>query len=288
MKSIVKSHPWETQMVVLSPDAARGARIFHCMHRQAGLYRSLLAEVQRFRGKIYLEDGAISRHELTEDGRHVQAIDAESWHVLSMDREGRVCGCLRFLEESLASGFDDLWVRHSALGSVPLVAKRFRRAVEWQMARAKTEYLRFGEVGGWAVAGERRWTLEPLRILLATYGLLQLLGGCIGVATATLRHGSAEILRRVGLAPLVADGAALPPYYDSRYGCEMEVLQFDSRRPNSKYKEWILELASYLQTAPVICGDGGREKPAPVRPKPHEAARHLGAPRYQAAVASFG
>src|SRR5205085_2475178 len=108
------------------------------------------------------------------------------------------------------------------------------------------------------VGEEHRGTLEPLRIILATYGLLGLLGGCAGVATATFRHHSATILRRIGLASLCADESELPPYYDPYYGCEMEVLRFDSRFPNPKYRDWIADLTSDLASAPVVCREGLR------------------------------
>jgi hypothetical protein len=111
----------------------------------------------------------------------------------------------------------------------------------------------FGEVGGWAVAEEQRRTFEPLRIIPAAFGLLRLLGGALGVATATLRHESAPILRRIGLTSLVEDGQELPAYFDPHYGCQMEVLQFDSRRPAPKYEGWVSELSESLRTAPVIC-----------------------------------
>jgi hypothetical protein len=110
----------------------------------------------------------------------------------------------------------------------------------------------FGEVGGWAVAESHRRTLEPVGILLATYGLLELLGGCIGVATATCRHASSSILRKIGLSSLICDGVELTPYFDSAYGCQMEVLRFDSRFPSSKYAGWVTELAGILRDSPVI------------------------------------
>jgi hypothetical protein len=124
-----------------------------------------------------------------------------------------------------------------------------------EMKQARNMRISFGEVGGWAVAKSHRWTLEPLRIILAMYGLLQLRGGCAGVATATFRHGSAAILRRIGLSSLCEDGEALPPYYDPHYGCQMEVLRFDSRFPNAKYKDSVNELSNALATAPVYCRD---------------------------------
>src|SRR5450432_1002985 len=121
------------------------------------------------------------------------------------------------------------------------------------MERAKAMKIGFGEVGGWAVAESHRGTLEPLRIILATYGLLQLRGGCTGIATATFRHSSATILRRIGLNSLSWDGADLPPYYDPKYRCDMEVLHFDSRFPNRKYRDSVSELTHALAASPVIC-----------------------------------
>jgi len=217
----------------------------------------LFAEMQRFRGGVYLTDGAIQPEDLT-DGRHNVGIDEHSWHVLSIDSSGRICACLRFLEERNANGFDDLWVRHAALSQCPKFGHRFRGAVETEMERAKAMQIGFGEVGGWAVAESHRGTLEPLRIILATYGLLQLRGGCTGIATATFRHSSATILRRIGLNSLSWDGAELPPYYDPKYRCDMEVLHFDSRCPNDKYRDSVGELTHALAASSVICRDGGK------------------------------
>jgi hypothetical protein len=255
MKTMVRSgRSADTQFVVLAPQQVAVPPTMATIHRDEHIYRSFLADLQRFRGATYLSDGAISRQELTPDGRHVSALDEQSWHVLGVNGRGKVCACLRFSEETGAR-YEDLWVRQAAVARCPTWGGRFRRAVESQMARAETECLRFGEVGGWAVAQARRCTVEALRIILATYGLLELLGGCIGVATATLRHESAGILRRIGLWPIAVDGLTIPVYYDDRYGCQMEVLEFDSRHPNTRYKTWMLQLRSHLKMVPVICGE---------------------------------
>ena len=258
----------QTQFVVLPPSRQSVPKRFRCLEVNNRRHDDLLAEMQRFRGRVYANDGAIRPDELTADGRHKVAVDDCSWHVLSLDEQGRVCACLRYLEESGAVDFDDLWVRHAAMACSPM-GHQFRRAVEQQMAEARRMQLRFGEVGGWAVAEDRRCTLEPLRIILATYGLLELLGGCTGVATATFRHCSATILRRIGLASLCADGVALPPYFDPHYGCEMEVLRFDSRFPNPKYRDWVAEFSTSLTGAPVICRERARPS-APAVPRRFE------------------
>ena len=250
----------QTQFVVLPPSRQSVPKWFRRREVNPSRYEDLLAAMQRFRGRVYTNDGAVRPDELTADGRHAVAVDDRSWHVLSLDEDGQVCACLRYLEESEAVDFDDLWVRHAAVASSPM-GLQFRRAVEQQMAEARGMQLGFGEVGGWAVAEDRRGTLESLRIILATYGLLQLLGGCTGVATATFRHRSAMILRRIGLASLCSDGVELPPYFDPHYGCQMEVLRFDSRFPNPRYRGWVAEFISSLTSAPVICRERTRPHP---------------------------
>lgn len=213
----------------------------------------MCAAVQRFRGSIYLADGAIEKSNLSADGLHRVPIDDESWHVLSLDPRGNVVACLRYLDESNRSNFQNLWVKHAAISRSAEFGTAFRGAVEACLQRTRRQGLRFGEVGGWAVAESHRWTVEPLRIILATYGLLELLGGCSGVATATFRHSSAMILRRIGLSSIVAGGAEVPPYYDPAYRCQMQVLEFDSRRPAEKYRDWVEDLAGMLTLAPVVC-----------------------------------
>jgi len=218
-------------------------------------HQNLLADMQRLRGRVYESDGAIRRNELTADGRHKLNIDDNSWHVLSLDSNGEVVACLRFLEETDASGFDALRVRHAALARSPVLGARFRRAVEKEIEQAHNTAVGFGEVGGWAVREDHRWTPESLRIVLATYALLELLGSSLGVATATFRHGSATILQRIGLSTLQADGEEIPPYHDPNYGCLMQILRFDSRFPNPRYREWVVRLMSDLTNAPVVCGE---------------------------------
>ena len=216
-------------------------------------YGELLADMQRFRGATYLFDGAILPTQLSGDGRHILPIDKESWHVLTLKQEGNVCACLRFHEEVPAKRYHDLGIRSSAMAHCDIWGETLRKAVEIERFNAQEEVLRFGEVGGWAISTDRRNTAESLRIILATYGLLMLLGGSIGLATATCKHGSASILRRLGLSSLTVEGVQLPSYYDPDYRSEMEVLRFDSRTPSPKYVNWITELSSHLANAPVIC-----------------------------------
>jgi hypothetical protein len=126
--------------------------------------------------------------------------------------------------------------------------------MESEIALARRLRVAYVEVGGWALAPEFRGTSEALRIALGSFSLARLLGGCIGVTTATERHCSASILRRIGGQPLKVQGIEIPRYFDPRFDCEMEILRFDSARPNPRFERWIEELEGYLAGVPVIRG----------------------------------
>jgi hypothetical protein len=244
----------QARFIVLPPSTSTLAvpSIFRNVEADSRRYDELFAAMQRFRGGIYQADGAIPASALTSDGRHKVAIDDESWHVLSLDGQGQIVACLRYLDESHADSFHHLWVKQAAISRCPSQGPKFRGAVENHLHCARRQGIGFGEVGGWAVAEDHRWTMEPLRIILATYGLLELLGSCAGLATATFRHSSATILQRIGLTSIMAGGEEMAPYYDPSYRCQMQVLQFDSRNPAEKYRPMVRELAGMLTMAPVV------------------------------------
>ena len=77
-------------------------------------------------------------------------------------------------------------------------------------------------------------------------------GGALGVTTATVRHCSSRILRRLGGAQLEIDGTIVPPYYDPHYDCTMELLRFDSSRPNSRYARLVEALEAKLEEVEVF------------------------------------
>jgi len=263
------------QFVVLPPVGLRVPRVFRKIEFDDNRHSQLLAAMQRLRGKTYLEDGAIRPQDLTPDGRHQTAADQNAWHVISLNAEGKVGACLRYLDERDSSGFNGLWVSHAAIACCPSLGWKMRRAVEFKMQCARAMRIGFGSVGGWAAAREERRTMEPVAIILATYALLELLGGCIGLATATFRNRSSAILRKIGLNPLSWNGAELPAYFDPQYGCEMEVLEFDSAYPNPKYADDVDRLREQLSLSPVICR--GAVSPAAESEAPAEFALRMAA-----------
>src|SRR4051812_18686455 len=100
----------QTQFVVLAPSALAPSRAatlsdqFSNLRSDKAWHEDLLAEMQRFRGGVYVSDGAVNPGDLI-DGRHKSPVDEKSWHVLSLDASGRIVSCLRYLEERTAGGF---------------------------------------------------------------------------------------------------------------------------------------------------------------------------------------
>jgi hypothetical protein len=56
----------------------------------------------------------------------------------------------------------------------------------------------------------------------------------------------------MGGEPLEANGVPLPSYYDPRYGCEMQILRFDSRRPSETYASLVDRLCDRMTNVEVV------------------------------------
>lgn len=240
-------------VLVAPPEAPSRSVFWKKLKSDYSEYERLIGEMQKLRGGIYLNDGAIGPEELSADGRHVLPTDEQSWHLLTVDACGRVLGCTRYLQHSNAVRFPDLRLSHASLARCQTWGPKLRVAVNQELRSAREARFSYVEVGGWAMAEEVRGTTEALRSVLATYAWSELIGGALGVSTATERNGSACILRRLGGKPLVAQGAELPAYFDPAYNCNMEMIRFDSREPNPRYASAIEELKATLLSIPVIC-----------------------------------
>jgi hypothetical protein len=258
------------ELVLLAPEGHSIPGLFTRRRIDRGGHARRLSEAQRVRGSIYLADGAVQASQLTRDGRHVQRADYDSWHVLAVNGNGEVQGCARYRHLTGNVGFDDLGVRESWLARCEQWGLSLRAAVESEIVQAQRRGMAFAEVGGWAIVPEKRHTTEALRMAMATYSLAQILGGCVGISTATERHSSSSILRRIGGRSLEHRGEELPPYYDPQYRCRMEVLRFDSSQPDASCSKWVDQLSKRLaDVSVVIARDPAESCPAPSpRPMP--------------------
>jgi len=240
-------------VMLLAPLYSAQAANIGALEVDALQHNYFLRETQRLRGRIYLQDGAIEPKHLSRDGRLVHPQDEHSWHLVLMSPDRRVSGCLRYVPHEAHTSFSELGVARSALAYSPAWGSRLRGAVESARAKARNRGMGYAEIGGWALSEELRHTAAALRICLNMYGLMKLLGGAMAIATATVRHQSSSILRKLGGKSLVSDGDELPSYYDAQYECEMEILGFDSEYPAQKYEKRIDECQENLAQLNVIC-----------------------------------
>jgi hypothetical protein len=239
------------RVVLLAPSVASAGGIFRNIDVDPQRHEQLVRDVQEFRGSIYLKDGAIQSDQLF-DGLHQTPEDEQAWHMLLLDTKHRVKACALYLEHDSAVSFEDLRVRRCPLVEHDEWRPKLRKAIHIELERARRDRLQFVELGGWAVSEESRGTAGPLALALAVYGFSRRCGGALGMTTATERHCSSTILKRLGGSRFEIDGATLPPYFDPRYRCMMEMIRFDSRSPNPKYVRLIEEARQKLASVLVI------------------------------------
>ena len=245
----------QSRLLLLAPATASVPDTFREVEWNPQYHTEVLTGIQRLRGQAYVEDGAIDTSELEPDGRYAQEVDDQAWHLVSLNGKGDVCGCARYVAHSRRLRFSKVGVSQSPLARSLEWAPYFRSAVESEIDLAGRRGVDYVEVGGWALTTELRCTSEALRIALGMFSVARLLGGCIGITTATRRHCSSSILRRIGGTSLMTNGVEIPRYFDPRYDCQMEILRFDSARPNPRFERWIEELRRYLSVVPVLLGN---------------------------------
>ena len=239
------------RLVLLAPDDANlegfsRPTVDRLLHDEA------LAAVQRFRGAVYLGEHNLAPSDLEPDGRHLQPVDAQSWHLLTVGAAGTVEACARITLHNRTARFSDTMVAHSALAHSPVWGGLLHLAVEEEIRSAQRAEMHFAEFGGWAVARASRCTTEAVRMVLAGYALGGLLGGVRGVSTVNRCHHSSSILRRIGGWPLVVGGTELPCYYEPRYRADLEILRFDSSLPNPHYRFHIAACGAALRDITVV------------------------------------
>jgi hypothetical protein len=240
------------RFVLLAPPQAETTGNFSAAYTDSDEYTRLLIEAQRLRGRIYLADGAIEPWQLTWNGRHLQAADHRSFHLLSMDESGRVLACTRYLPHTNSVGFSQLGVRHTPLADDRQNGPLLEKSVEKELARARKLGYWYVEMGGWAITEELRCTTEAVRMVVTIYALARMMGGALGISTVTTRHGSSSILRRLGGSSLTPGENQATTYYDPNYQCEMEILRFDSDHPSETYEGAIQRCQNALARTPVI------------------------------------
>lgn len=235
------------------PDSLAGA----CLDSRS--HANTLFDIQVLRGTVYREYGPIAA-QLLADGRHYQTVDAQSWHIVLHDSNHRLLGCSRY--RAVEGGFEQLGASQSAIAQSQRFGPVLRSAVEGQIGYARRNRIQYGEVGAWALRPEVRCSSAAVNIALMTFVLAESLGGGLGITTATTRHHSASILRRLGGRKL----AELPAYYDPKYGCVIEILHFSSADLDAQFADRVKKLRAEIERIPVLCASGRKKANTEIPP----------------------
>ncbi len=252
--------PQNCTFQILAPQHAQIGSVFARSKPDLQLHHHLLSSMQKLRGRVYLKDQAIQPWELDDEGRFRMQGDEQSWHLLLVDDQKQVVGCARYLVHPNEIPYERLRVSQCALAKDPEWGAKLRNALESHLRHAQEEQLSFVEVGGWALAEEWRNTRAALEILVGSFALGELWGGCIGFCMATVRHGSSSMLRRIGGTSLQHGNETIPSYEDPEYGCTMELLHFDYRAPAKRFMPFINQLKGKLARSPVIAASLANSK----------------------------
>jgi hypothetical protein len=248
---------YKRSLVLLAPLGVNPGAPFTDVVGDREVYDTMLAAMQKFRGQVYCLEGNLSLSDLSADGRHVQAVDTESWHLLTLNEQGAIAACGRLVLHREDVGFDDLLVAHTALAHCERWGRLLRWAVEERMLAARRRGIRFAEIGGWAVSRALRCSTEAVRMLVAGFALGLALGGVAGISTANAGNHSAAILRRIGGESLMAGETPIPKFYEPQYRRDLEILYLDSFHPNPRYEAPIQECREALEAVTVISSGQG-------------------------------
>src|SRR5580704_17995234 len=103
------------RLIVLAPADCHVPDSFLQTEENPERHERLLAQMQVLRGARYLRDGAITPRQLSADGRHRLSVDEKSWHLLTVNQDGAVCGGARCRTTSNRSVFSELGIGSSSL-----------------------------------------------------------------------------------------------------------------------------------------------------------------------------
>jgi hypothetical protein len=166
--------------------------------------------------------------------------------------DNRIRGCARILVHPEHANFSDLRLSESTIAKSPEWKAPIRCAVEKEMEMGRISGVTLVEPGGWVLQKDLRGGPDAVGIALSAFAWSQLMGGSLAFVTASVKHGSASILKRLGGSLLTFAGTEIPRYFDSRYGCEMELLKIHTRGLNPRFESVMAPLRDALMVTPVL------------------------------------
>jgi hypothetical protein len=242
------------QFAILAPRRVRIPQSTGSTIRDEAAHRRLLREMQKLRQRVAFQEGVTGTGEPRSGQIREEFMpgDDSSWHLLRLLQDGSVAGCARILVHSEDVLYTGLRLASMAIANSSAWSRHVREAVEADLNRARRCNLTMIEPGGWVVSEALRGTGAAVSLALGAFAWAQLLGDCIAFVTATVQHRSSAILRRLGGRSLEVRGEVIPHHFEPDWGCDMELLRFDTYSLNPRFGTALAALRSQLLSSPII------------------------------------
>lgn len=200
-------------------------------------HESAIADIQRFRGRIYVHDEALPLSALDSSGRHCSDLDYQSWHIVARDAEGHICGVMRMPIYPIDTPIESLLL-HKTLERMEPDRRRLytytaQRFIDRSTARG---YTHLCEAGGWAVDKHRCDRNTGLSLAAASWMLLRCFGQGICLSTVTVKHHAADLLKRMGGFNEL-EGTPHARFHDPFFRCDIELVFFHADIINPAFEE---------------------------------------------------
>jgi hypothetical protein len=226
-------------------------QVFAGFRRDPQQRQTRLEQIQRFRGKIYCEDGAIRPWDLDENECHRVDLDNHSWHFFILNARHEMTGCLRVAHYDGFPEVNRLKVKETLGRLHPEISEKYRKAIGAFLHESLEKgWSSFAEIGGWAVHKSAQ-NCKALLLICAGWALAGLFDFVV-LATAARRNNSSRILRRMGGFSLVHENTELGPVYDPYYACEIEIMGFEPTKIHPRFEDSVQVLKTHFQESMVV------------------------------------
>ncbi|GAB3220666.1 hypothetical protein [Spirosoma arcticum] len=197
-------------------------------------YEGAIAEIQRFRGRIYAHDKAIPVSALDASGRHRSELDYHAWHIVARNADGLICGVIRVPIYKIGTELALFELHHALDRMEPALQTLYGNVIRDFLNHSARDYSFVCEPGGWAVDKHLCNRLTGVTLAAAIWALGAHFGGYCAIATATTKHHAADILTKMGgFNPLA--GTPYAHFYDVFFRSGMAFVFFQSDSFNAQF-----------------------------------------------------
>ncbi|QHT65244.1 hypothetical protein GXP67_00420 [Rhodocytophaga rosea] len=237
-------------LTLVAPLEGQEMNVWPFTFKKTSEYEVIIAELQRFRGRIYRQDNLIPASALDVTGRFYSPVDYRSWHIIARNQEGEMRGVLRLALHKRNIAVEELHLYPVLERMKPSHKKLHSDALQAFINQAAANHAFIGEPGGWAVDTTRCVSNTGLFLVASAWALQQIVGWP-AIANANVNHKAADLLKLMGGINNLPD-SKLSRFYDPYYRSHVEIILFSPQLVSPRFRKLIHTLKSRLLTKEVI------------------------------------